>query len=39
VFVLFGAIENPLVMRFIPALGADCLMVDDALALVNILGR
>jgi glycerophosphoryl diester phosphodiesterase len=39
VFVWFGAIENPLVMRFILALGADGLMVDDPVALAEVLGR
>jgi len=39
VFVWFGVIEHPLVMRFILALGADGLMVDDPVALAKILGR
>jgi len=39
VFVWFGVIEHPLVMRFILALGADGLMVDDPVALANALGR
>jgi len=39
VLIWFGAIENNLVMRFILALGADGLMVDDPLALAKILGR
>ena len=39
VFVWFGVIENPLVMRFILALGADGLMVDDPVALAEVLGR
>ncbi len=39
VFVWFGAIEHPLVMRFILALGADGLIVDDPAALLQILGR
>ncbi len=39
VFVWFGVIEYPLVMRFILDLGADGLMVDDPMALANALGR
>jgi len=39
VFVWFGVIEHPLVMRFILALGADGLMVDDPAALAEVLGR
>jgi glycerophosphoryl diester phosphodiesterase len=39
VFVWFGVIEHPTVMRFILALGADGLMVDDPVALAQILGR
>ena len=39
VFVWFGVIEHPLVMRFLLALGADGLIVDDPLALARILGR
>jgi len=39
VFVWFGVIENPLTMRFILALGADGLMVDDPVALAKVLGR
>ena len=39
VFVWFGVIEHPTVMRFILALGADGLMVDDPVALARILGR
>jgi glycerophosphoryl diester phosphodiesterase len=39
VFVWFGAIEHPAVMRFILSLGADGLMVDDPVALVKIAGR
>ncbi|MBN1218067.1 MAG: glycerophosphodiester phosphodiesterase [Anaerolineae bacterium] len=39
VFVWFGIIEHPLVMRFLLALGADGLIVDDPLALANILDR
>jgi glycerophosphoryl diester phosphodiesterase len=39
VFVWFGVIEHPLVMRFLLALGADGLIVDDPLALTQILGR
>jgi len=38
-FVWFGVIEHPVVMRFILALGADGLMVDDPVALANALGR
>jgi glycerophosphoryl diester phosphodiesterase len=38
-FVWFGLIEHPLVMRFILALGADGLIVDDPVALARILGR
>ena len=38
-FVWFGIIENPLVMRFMLALGADGLMVDNPLALAEILDR
>ncbi len=39
VFVWFGAIEHPVVMRFILALGADGLMVNDPVALAGVLGR
>lgn len=39
VFVWFGVIEHPVVMRFILALGADGLMVDDPVALAEVLGR
>ena len=39
VFVWFGVIEHPLVMRYLLALGVDGLIVDDPLALVRILGR
>jgi len=38
-FVWFGVIERPVVMRFLLALGADGLMVDDPKALADILGR
>lgn len=38
-FVWFGVVEHPVVMRFILALGADGLMVDDPIALANALGR
>lgn len=38
-FVWFGIIEHPIVMRFILALGADGLMVDDPVTLANVLGR
>ncbi len=39
VFVWFGLIEHPLVMRFLLALGADGLIVDDPGALATILNR
>jgi glycerophosphoryl diester phosphodiesterase len=39
VFVWFGIIEHPLVMRFLLAMGADGLIVDDPLAMARILGR
>jgi glycerophosphoryl diester phosphodiesterase len=39
VFVWFGVIEHPVVMRFLLALGADGLMVDDPIALARVLGR
>ena len=39
VFVWFGVIDHPLIMRFILALGADGLMVDDPEALAEILSR
>lgn len=39
VYVWFGIIEHPLVMRLLLALGADGLMVDDPPALAEILGR
>ena len=39
VFVWFGVIEHPLVMRFLLTLGADGLIVDDPLALAKILDR
>ncbi len=39
VFVWFGVVEHPLVMRFILALGADGLMVDDPVALAKVMGR
>lgn len=39
VLVWFGLIEHPLVMRFLLALGADGLMVDDTATLVGILGQ
>jgi glycerophosphoryl diester phosphodiesterase len=38
-FVWFGVIEHPVVIRFILALGADGLIVDDPVALANALGR
>ena len=39
VYVWFGVIERPLVMRFLLAMGADGLMVDDPVALAEILSR
>jgi glycerophosphoryl diester phosphodiesterase len=39
VYVWFGIIENPLVMRALLAMGADGLMVDDPIALVEVLDR
>jgi glycerophosphoryl diester phosphodiesterase len=39
VFVWFGFIEHPLVMRIMLALGADGLMVDDTATLVGVLDR
>ena len=39
VFVWFGIVENPLVMRIMLAMGADGLMVDDPVALAEIIGR
>lgn len=39
VFVWFGLIEHPLVMRLLLAFGADGLMVDDPATLAEILGR
>jgi len=39
VYVWFGVIEHPLTMRFILALGADGLMVDDPVALAEVLDR
>jgi glycerophosphoryl diester phosphodiesterase len=38
-FVWFGAVENPLLMRLMLALGADGLIVDDPVRLGQILGR
>jgi glycerophosphoryl diester phosphodiesterase len=38
VFVWFGIIEHPLVMRLVVALGADGLIVDDTASLAAILG-
>lgn len=38
-FVWFGVLEHPVVMRFLLTLGADGLIVDDPVALNNILGR
>jgi len=39
VYVWFGVIEHPLVMRFLLALGADGLIVDDPIALAEVLDR
>ncbi|UCH61284.1 MAG: hypothetical protein JSV61_07320 [Anaerolineales bacterium] len=39
VYVWFGVIERPLVMRLTLALGADGLMVDDPATLAGLLGR
>ena len=39
VYVWFGAIEHPMVMRILLAMGVDGLMVDDPAALADILGR
>ncbi len=39
VFVWFGVIEHPLVMRFLLAMGVDGLMVDDPAAFAEVLGR
>lgn len=39
VFVWFGVIEHPLVMRLLLALGADGLIVNDPAKLLKILGR
>jgi len=39
VLVWFGYIEHPLIIRFLLALGADGLIVDDTATLVGILGR
>lgn len=39
VYVWFGIIEQPLVMRTLLAMGADGLMVDDPVALAKILDR
>lgn len=39
VFVWFWVLEHPVVMRFLLTLGADGLMVDDPVALRNILDR
>lgn len=39
VYVWFGVIEHPLVMRILLAFGADGVMVDDPTALAKILGR
>jgi glycerophosphoryl diester phosphodiesterase len=39
VFVWFGVIEHPISLRLILAFGADGLMVDDPVALSEVLGR
>jgi len=39
VYVWFGVIEHPLTMRLLLALGADGLMVDDPVALAEVLDR
>jgi glycerophosphoryl diester phosphodiesterase len=39
VYVWFGVIESKVITRLILAMGADGLMVDDPVALVEILGR
>jgi glycerophosphoryl diester phosphodiesterase len=39
VFVWFGAIEHPIIMRLILAFGADGLMIDDPVALAEVLDR
>lgn len=39
VYAWFGIIENPIMMRLMLALGADGLMVDDPVALREVLGR
>ena len=39
VFVWFWVLEHPVVMRFLLTLGVDGLIVDDPVALRNILGR
>jgi glycerophosphoryl diester phosphodiesterase len=39
VFVWFGIVENPLIMRTLLAMGADGLMVDDPIALADIMDR
>lgn len=39
VFVWFGVIESPLTMRLMLAMGADGLMVNDPVALAEMLGR
>jgi glycerophosphoryl diester phosphodiesterase len=39
VYVWFGIIESPTMMRIILAFGADGLMVDDPATLANVLGR
>ena len=39
VFVWFGAVEHPLMMRAVLALGVDGVMVDDPIALATVMGR
>jgi glycerophosphoryl diester phosphodiesterase len=39
VYVWFGVFENKAIARRMLAMGADGLMVDDPVALVEILGR
>lgn len=39
VFVWFGAIEHPLMMRLMYAFGAEGVMVDDPAALAGVLGK
>jgi glycerophosphoryl diester phosphodiesterase len=39
VFIWFGVVENPLMMRLLLAMGADGLIVNDPAVLLKILGR